>query len=277
MIFIMKRIGLYFGVILVVGFALAPIYQTVIMSLLHQSDILNSPIIPKRSSISLDNFRTLFSNGVVNLKLYLNSFIVAVVVSAATTMMSVLSGYALARFKFAGRILFGRAILLAYIIPPTLLLVPVYTTMVKFHLQNTLFAVALAQIMLALPFTVWLLRGFLQDIPTELDEAARVDGCSRMGVLFRIILPLAVPGIATAAVFAFLESWNEYLFSSVLVTSADQHTYPFGLYAVAGTYGDVRWGEAMAAATIGALPVFLIFILCQRWIVSGLTSGAVKG
>lgn len=277
MIFIMKRIGLYFGVILVVGFALAPIYQTVIMSLLHQSDILNSPIIPKRSSISLDNFRTLFSNGVVNLKLYLNSFIVAVVVSAATTMMSVLSGYALARFKFAGRILFGRAILLAYIIPPTLLLVPVYTTMVKFHLQNTLFAVALAQIMLALPFTVWLLRGFLQDIPTELDEAARVDGCSRIGVLFRIILPLAVPGIATAAVFAFLESWNEYLFSSVLVTSADQHTYPFGLYAVAGTYGDVRWGEAMAAATIGALPVFLIFILCQRWIVSGLTSGAVKG
>jgi multiple sugar transport system permease protein len=277
MIFIMKRIGLYFGVILVVGFALAPIYQTVIMSLLHQSDILNSPIIPKRSSISLDNFRTLFSNGVVNLKLYLNSFIVAVVVSAATTMMSVLSGYALARFKFAGRILFGRAILLAYIIPPTLLLVPVYTTMVKFHLQNTLFAVALAQIMLALPFTVWLLRGFLQDIPTELDEAARVDGCSRMGVLFRIILPLAVPGIATAAVFAFLESWNEYLFSSVLVTSADKHTYPFGLYAVAGTYGDVRWGEAMAAATIGALPVFLIFILCQRWIVSGLTSGAVKG
>ncbi|MCX6435182.1 MAG: carbohydrate ABC transporter permease [Actinobacteria bacterium] len=273
----MKRIGLYFGVILVVGFALAPIYQTVIMSLLHQSDILNSPIIPKRSSISLDNFRTLFSNGVVNLKLYLNSFIVAVVVSAATTMMSVLSGYALARFKFAGRILFGRAILLAYIIPPTLLLVPVYTTMVKFHLQNTLFAVALAQIMLALPFTVWLLRGFLQDIPTELDEAARVDGCSRIGVLFRIILPLAVPGIATAAVFAFLESWNEYLFSSVLVTSADQHTYPFGLYAVAGTYGDVRWGEAMAAATIGALPVFLIFILCQRWIVSGLTSGAVKG
>lgn len=277
MIFITKRIGLYFGVILVVGFALAPIYQTVIMSLLHQSDILNSPIIPKRSSISLDNFRTLFSNGVVNLKLYLNSFIVAVVVSAATTMMSVLSGYALARFKFAGRILFGRAILLAYIIPPTLLLVPVYTTMVKFHLQNTLFAVALAQIMLALPFTVWLLRGFLQDIPTELDEAARVDGCSRMGVLFRIILPLAVPGIATAAVFAFLESWNEFLFSSVLVTSADQHTYPFGLYAVAGTYGDVRWGEAMAAATIGALPVFLIFILCQRWIVSGLTSGAVKG
>ena len=277
MISIMKRIGLYVGVILVVGFALAPIYQTVIMSLLHQSDILNSPIIPKRSSLSLDNFRTLFSNGVVNLKLYLNSFVVAVVVSAATTMMSVLSGYALARFKFPGRILFGRAILLAYIIPPTLLLVPVYTTMVKFHLQNTLLAVVLAQIMLALPFTVWLLRGFLQDIPTELDEAARVDGCSRLGVLFRIILPLAVPGIATAAVFAFLESWNEYLFSSVLVTSADQHTYPFGLYAVAGTYGDVRWGEAMAAATIGALPVFLIFILCQRWIVSGLTSGAVKG
>lgn len=274
---ILKRMGLYLGVILVVGFALAPIYQTVMMSLLHQSDILNSPIVPKFNSLSFDNFRTLLSNGVVNLKLYVNSLVVAVAVSVGTTTMSVLSGYALARFKFPGRILFGRAILLAYIIPPTLLLVPVYTAMVKFHLQNTLVAIALAQIMLALPFTVWLLRGFLQDIPPELDDAARVDGCSRMGVLFRIILPLAVPGIATAAVFAFLESWNEFLFSSVLVTSPGQHTYPFGLYAVAGTYGDVRWGEAMAAATMGALPVFLIFLLCQRWIVSGLTSGAVKG
>jgi multiple sugar transport system permease protein len=274
---IIKRVGLYFGVLLIIGFALAPIYQTVMMSLLHQSDILNSPVIPKLSNISLDNYKRLFTNGVVNLKLYENSLIVAVVVSVVTTAMSVLSGYALARFKFPGRIIFGRAILLAYIIPPTLLLVPVYTAMVKFHLRDTLVAVALAQIMLALPFTVWLLRGFLQDIPAELDDAACVDGCSRLGVLFRIILPLAIPGIATAAVFAFLESWNEFLFSSVLVTSPSQHTYPFGLYAVAGTYGDVRWGEAMAAATMGALPVFLLFLLCQRWIVSGLTSGAVKG
>lgn len=274
---ILRRTAVYMAVAIVLLCALAPMYQMLMVSFTGQSEILNSPFFPSGGRITLDNYRALFGNGVVNLRIYANSLVVAVGVSVAATTLSILAGYALARFRFPGRTVIDRGVLLAYIIPPTLLLVPIYSMMVALRLDDTLIAVGMAQLVLALPFAIWLLRGFLRDIPAELDEAARIDGCSHLGVLIRIVLPLALPGIATVAIFAFLESWNEFLFASVLVTSPEQRTYPFGLYAVAGTYGDVRWGEAMAAATLGAIPVFILFLVFQKWIVSGLTSGAVKG
>ena len=156
-------------------------------------------------------------------------------------------------------------------------MVPIYVFMVGWQLEDTLVSVVLAHLTLTIPFSIWLLRGFFRDIPVDLDEAARVDGASRLGVLWRIIVPISLPGLAAVAVFIFLESWNEFLFASVLISSKGSLTFPVGLYSVAGTYGDVRWGETMAAAVVGIDPVFVLFLLFQRWLVSGLTSGAVKG
>jgi ABC-type glycerol-3-phosphate transport system permease component len=266
-----------FAVALVVLVALLPIYQMLLVSLLPQSRLLDGTLVPDVDDFSLANYRSLFSSGVVSPQVYVNSMLVGVASTVLATVISLLAGYALARYRFFGSAVFDRGVLVAYIIPPTLLLVPIYVTMVSWRLQDTLLSVILAHVVLSIPFTIWLLRGFLMDIPRELDEAARVDGASRLGVLFRVILPLSLPGIAAAGVFAFIESWNEFLFASVLVTSPQHRTFPFGLYALAGTYGDVRWGEAMAAATIGAVPIFVLFLLMQRWLVSGLTSGAVKG
>jgi len=254
-----------------------PVYQMFLVSLLPQRAILDSAVIPRLSDLSFQNYVRAFSNGTISPHIYLNSVAVGLATALIGTFISALAGYALARYRFFGSRVMDRFILLAYVIPPILLVVPIYVFMVGWQLEDTLVSVVLAHLTLTIPFSVWLLRGFFRDIPVDLDEAARVDGASRLGVLWRIIVPISLPGLAAVAVFIFLESWNEFLFSSVLISSKGSLTFPVGLYSVAGTYGDVRWGETMAAAVVGTIPVFVLFLLFQRWLVSGLTSGAVKG
>lgn len=254
-----------------------PIYQMVLVSFLPQAAILSSPVLPDPGILTIGNYVRTFTNGVISPVIYLNSSIVGMATTVLATTISVLAGYSLARFRFFGSRLMDRFILLAYVIPPILLVVPIYVTMVSWHLDDTLVSVVLAHTVLTVPFGIWLLRGFFRDIPIDLEEAARVDGASRLDVLTRVVLPVALPGLAAVAVFVFMESWNEFLFASVLLSSKQNETFPIGLYSVAGTYGDIRWGETMAAATVGALPMFILFLIFQRWLVSGLTSGAVKG
>ena len=254
-----------------------PVYQMFLVSLLPQRAILDSAVIPRLSDLSFQNYVRAFSSGTISPHIYLNSVGVGLVTALIGTFISALAGYSLARYRFFGSHVMDRFILLAYVIPPILLVVPIYVLMVGWQLEDTLVSVVLAHLTLTIPFSIWLLRGFFRDIPVDLDEAARVDGASRIGVLWRIIVPISLPGLAAVAVFIFLESWNEFLFSSVLISSKGSMTFPVGLYSVAGTYGDVRWGETMAAAVVGTIPVFVLFLLFQRWLVSGLTSGAVKG
>jgi len=257
--------------------AIMPVYQMILISFLPQRAILGSPLVPNLGDLTLQNYLRTFSNGVISPTIYLNSAIVGLVTMVIGTSISVLAGYSLTRYHFFGSRLADRFILLAYVVPPILLVVPIYVTMVNWHLEDTLLSLVLSYTILTIPFGIWLLRGFFRDIPIDLDEAARVDGASRVEVLLRIVLPISLPGLAAVAVFVFMESWNEFLFASVLISSKANQTFPIGLYSVAGTYGDIRWGETMAAATIGAVPVFVLFLIFQRWLVAGLTSGAVKG
>lgn len=266
--------ALAFILFLVVAF---PVYQMFLVSLLPQRAILDSAVVPELSDLSLQNYIRTFSNGTINPRIYLNSAIVGLATTFIGTVVSALAGYSLARFRFFGSGVMDRFVLLSYVIPAILLVVPIYVFMVGLGLEDTLVSVVLAHLTLTIPFGIWLLRGFFRDIPVDLDEAARVDGASRIGVLWRIVLPVSLPGLAAVAVFIFMESWNEFLFSSVLISSRSSQTFPVGLYSVAGTYGDIRWGETMAAAVVGTIPVFMLFLLFQRWLVAGLTSGAVKG
>ena len=254
-----------------------PVYQMILVSLLPQRAILDSSVIPRLADLSLQNYVRAFTNGTISPLIYLNSLLVGLATTLIGTAISALAGYSLARYRFPGSRFIDRFILLAYVIPPILLVVPIYVLMVGWQLDDSLVGIVLSHLMLAIPFGIWLLRGFFRDVPVELDEAARVDGASRLGVLWRIVLPVSLPGLAAVAVFIFMESWNEFLFASVLVTSKSVQTFPVGLNAVAATYGDIRWGETMAASVVGAVPVFVLFVLFQRWLVSGLTSGAVKG
>jgi ABC-type glycerol-3-phosphate transport system permease component len=272
------RVATYLLALVLLFVVLFPVYQMFLVSLLPQRAILDSSIVPQKlSDLSFGNYVKAFTNGTISPQIYVNSLAVGLAATVIGTAVSALAGYALARYRFFGSRVMDRFILLAYVIPPILLVVPIYVLMVDWQLEDTLVSVILSHLVLAIPFGIWLLRGFFRDIPVDLDEAARVDGASRLGVLWRIVLPISLPGLAAVAVFIFLESWNEFLFASVLISSKASKTFPVGLYSVAGTYGDIRWGETMAAAVVGTIPVFMLFLLFQRWLVSGLTSGAVKG
>ena len=166
-----------------------PVYQMFLVSLLPQRAILDSAVIPRLSDLSFQNYVRAFSNGTISPHIYLNSVAVGLATALIGTFISALAGYSLARYRFFGSRVMDRFILLAYVIPPILLVVPIYVFMVGWQLEDTLVSVVLAHLILTIPFSVWLLRGFFRDIPVDLDEAARVDGASRLGVLWRIIVP----------------------------------------------------------------------------------------
>jgi ABC-type glycerol-3-phosphate transport system permease component len=204
-----------------------------------------------------------------------NSLIVAVGTMAITVVLSTLAAYGLYRLRFPGRKLLFRIILLTYAFPGVLLLVPLYGMMSKLGLVDKLLALVIVDVTLASPFAVWMLQACFRTIPQELEEAAALDGATRLGIIVRIMLPLAAPGVASIAIFAFITSWTEYIFASVLIISEAHRTVPVGLAGIIGQY-QVDWGLLLAGATLTALPVLVLFGLVGRNFVEGLTAGAVR-
>src|SRR5262245_36716501 len=207
-----------------------------------------------------------------------NSLMVALATTALTLAVSALGGYALARLAFPGRNLIARMVLFTYTVPSVLLLIPLYTSIVRYGLQNTRLSLILAHATFAVPFTLWLLRGFFHSLPVELEDAAMIDGASHFGVLWRIVLPLAAPGLVTAALFGFILSWNEYLFTLVFINDDALRTIPVGVAAniMTGNIQPGHWPILMAASIVSSLPVGGLFLVMQKRPVQGLTAGGVK-
>jgi multiple sugar transport system permease protein len=204
-----------------------------------------------------------------------NSLIVAVGTMIITVILSTLAAYGLYRMRFPGRKMLFRIILVTYAFPGVLLLVPLYQMMSSLGLVDRLLALIVVDVTLAAPFAVWMLQAFFRTIPQELEEAAALDGATRLGIIVRIMLPLAAPGVASIAIFAFITSWTEYIFASILIISEANRTVPVGLAGIIGQY-QVDWGLLLAGATVTALPVLVLFGLVGRNFVEGLTAGAVR-
>jgi len=205
-----------------------------------------------------------------------NSLITAVVVTLTTTVVASLAGYAVARLRFPGRESVASLILILYLVPPALLFIPLYRVLAELGATNRLTALFLSYPTFTVPFCTWLLIGFFKALPTELEEAAFVDGAGRVAALTRVLLPLAAPGIVASAIFAFTLSWNEFLYALVFIQDETSLTVPVGLNLL--IYGDVfSWGQLMAASVITTLPVVALYIFIHRWMVEGLAAGAVKG
>ena len=206
-----------------------------------------------------------------------NSLIVVCIAVLASLVIAFLAAVALAKYRFSGRTLLIVLMIGIIMLPQAGLVIPLYVVLAKYHLVGTLTGVILTYLTFVLPFAVWTLRGFILGIPKDLEEAAMVDGSSRLGAFVRILLPLAAPGLVATAVFAFVTSWNEYIFASVLLSDQSDQTVTVWL---AGFYGGSRntdWGGLMAASTLTAIPVIVFFLLVQRRIMFGLTAGAVRG
>jgi len=206
-----------------------------------------------------------------------NSLIVVCATVAISIVLAFLAAVALARYGFAGRKLFVVLVIGIQMLPQAGLIIPLYVVLARYHQTNALIGLTITYMTFVLPFCVWTLRGFLLGIPKELEEAAMVDGSTRLGVFIKILLPLMGPGLVATAVFAFITTWNEYIFAVVLLHDQSKQTVTVWLSYFLGSSRHTDWGALMAASTLTAIPVVVFFLLVQRRIAFGLTSGAVRG
>ncbi len=205
-----------------------------------------------------------------------NSLIIVSVVVAASLMLAFLAALALAKFRFYGRSAFIVLIIGVQMIPLNALIIPIYLVLSKAHQVDKLTGVIVTYMTFVLPFTIWTLRGFMLGVPKDLEEAAQVDGSTRLGAFVRILLPLIGPGLVATSIFAFIQAWNEYIMAYVLLHDPSKQTLTVWLAAFTTSRG-TAWGPLMAGATLTALPVVIFFALVQRKVAFGLTAGAVRG
>lgn len=271
---LLARTGIGFAAFVIAAWSLFPIYWIVISSFRAPNALFTRPsLIP--GPFSLESYDTLLQVTDYPVQ-FRNSLIVASSVVAITIVLSVMIAYAVTRFRVPGKTLIIGTMLYAYMFPPMLLAIPLYGIFVSLGIADSLAALVIAHCTLTLPLGVWLLWGFFKAMPFELEEAAMVDGCTRLGSFLRVVLPLSLPGIVTVAVFAFLLSWTDYAYALVMISSDAQKTLPVGIASMIGAF-DMRWGEIMAGASLIAAPLFLMFVFLSRYFIQGLSAGAMKG
>ena len=227
------------------------------------------------SNPTFENFVNIFTN--TNFPRYLlNSFIVAIVAMVLCTVFAATAGYVIARkstFFFRS---YGVTLLLLQMFPTILLLLPLFLIFKSLGLVNTIYALIITYTAMNLPFSIWLVRSFFSTIPTDLEEAARIDGCSQFKTFYKIILPLALPGLATVAIFTFVNSWNDYLMASLFLRSDNIYTLTVGLHSFINQHS-FQWSNLMSASTVSVLPTVLFLVIAQKYLIQGLSAGATKG
>ncbi|KAA3664629.1 MAG: carbohydrate ABC transporter permease [Chloroflexi bacterium] len=275
-IFVSTNLIYIFCIILALGF-LFPIVWSGLNSIKPPAEAAAVPPTYLPSHFSFENYTKLNDIGVGLPKYFSNSVIVAAITVAGTILLSGLGGYGFARFSFRGKNVLFVIILSALMIPFQSILTPLFLIMGFLKLQNTLFGLALVYITFQLPFGLFLMRNSFESIPRELEEAALLDGCSSFSMLYRVMLPLVMPGIITVTIYTFINSWNEFLAALIFMTQEDNFTLPILLSNVQAGFFGIDWGALQAGVMVAIIPCVVLFLLLQRYYLEGLTSGAVKG
>jgi multiple sugar transport system permease protein len=269
-----QKILYYTLLVLLALLILFPIYYMITISLKLPRDIYRDPsLLPLNAT--LQNYIDLFTKQdfLLNIR---NSFIVSGAATLISVFISCLAAYSLVRLKYRYRDWIGRLILFAYLTPSALLFIPLAVIIARLGLGNTLHGLIFVYLTFSAPLSTWLMMGYFRGIPADLEEQAMVDGATRWVALFRIVLPLAAPGLVAVSVFTFTGAWNELLLALIFITSPSLQTVPVAVsYLITG---DVfRWGLIMAGSVSAAVPVMVLYYLAQRFVVQGLAAGAVKG
>jgi multiple sugar transport system permease protein len=271
---ILSRIGLYAGLVVLLIFVIFPIYYMLAVSFRSQSSMFSNPSwFPV--DLSLKNYRVAFASREF-LTSMRNSIVVGVVTTSVGLVFSILAAYSLTILRYRGRDTFGRVIIIAFLTPGALLFIPLAVIAARLNISNTLHGLMIIYLSFIVPLGTYLLLGFFRNLVGELEEAARMDGATRLQALWFILLPLIAPGVASVAILTFTACWNEYLYALVLNPNPEFRTLP-----VAVTFLQVAdespLGLIMAYSAIGAIPILILFFIGQRFIVEGLQTGAVKG
>jgi ABC-type glycerol-3-phosphate transport system permease component len=267
-------LAVWIALLVALAVVLFPLYWMLNTSLKPSTEVFQSPPGFISAQWSLDAYAEIFRTRPIA-RYLLNSLIVSLGATLLSVTLAALAAYGFTRFFIRGANAFIIFLLFTKMLPETLLIVPYFQLMSALGLVDTYLALILAYSSFALPFSVWMLIGFFRTIPREIDEAAIVDGASRLQAFWRVILPLARPGLAAVALFTFIIAWNSYVWALVLTTNPDMFVISVGITNLVGEYR-VQWNELMAASMIGALPVMVLYAFLNRHLVSAITAGAVK-
>lgn len=273
-----NRIPLMLGYLLLIAGCTAvvlPLSWMVITSLKSMTDItLSKGLKLFPSGPTLENYRNIW--GDYPIASYIKNSLAAV---GGSTIFGVicasLCGYGLSRYEFRGKSLLLGFLLVTQMFPAVMKIIPYYKILVSVHLNNSIFGLMIVYASFSIPFCTWLMYGYFKSIPTGLDEAARVDGSSAFHTFWRIVLPIAMPGLVATVIYAFLQNWNEYMFASVLMSSDEKKTITYAISTMADSY-KIQWNYLMCAAMISSVPTLAVFVVMQKYLIAGMTAGAVK-
>ena len=277
-----RKLFLYLIVFVIVIWTIAPFLWLIISSFSYKIDLLSIPLqwIPRR--ITFENYQQLFSykgrlnvNAALFTKSTMNSMIIAFATTLVAMFLGVLAAYALARVKFRGSNIYMGTMMGAQMIPPIAIVIPLYVILRNLDIYDTHLGLILVYLSFVLPLVIWLMRSYFATIPTELEDAARIDGCTRLQALVKIVLPLSGPGLVSVLIFAFIASWNEYLYAFIY-TNVDAKTLPV-LIGEFSTKLGLEYLKIAAAGVIASLPPIILALIFQKYLIKGLTAGAVKG
>ncbi len=271
---ILARVGVAVGLVLGAAFAGLPVLWMLSSSFKSNTEIFEFPPRLITEAFSFQAYITIFSDP-EKVRFFINSYVVSGVVTILTLLIAIMAAYAFSRFDFPFKKPLNMVIVSVQAVPPITLLIPYFGLMVSLGLYNTYAGLILTYMVFTLPYAIIMMTGYFNTLPRELDEAVRVDGAGSWTALWKILVPISVPGIVSVGIYTFMIAWNEYLFALTLTKTNDMRTVPIGIQLLMGQHS-YEWNEMMAMSILGSIPVLALFLFFQRYFIGGLTSGSVK-
>jgi multiple sugar transport system permease protein len=271
---VLARIAIAIGLVLGAGFAGLPVLWMLSSSFKSNTEIFEFPPRLITEAFSFQAYATIFGDP-EKVRFFINSYVVSGAVTILTLFIAIMAAYAFSRFDFPFKKPLNMIIVSVQAVPPITLLIPYFGLMVTLGLYNTYPGLILTYMVFTLPYAIIMMTGYFNTLPRELDEAVRVDGAGSWTALWKILVPISVPGIVSVGIYTFMIAWNEYLFALTLTKTNDMRTVPIGIQLLMGQHS-YEWNEMMAMSILGSIPVLALFLFFQRYFIGGLTSGSVK-
>jgi multiple sugar transport system permease protein len=269
-----RKAALVAALVLGACFSALPVLWMLSSSFKSNSEIFQFPPRLITPGFSLDAYTTIFTDP-VKLRFFFNSYVVALSVTVLSLVVAVLAAYAFSRYEFWGKKTINVVVVSVQAVPPITLLIPYFGLMVTLRLYNTYQGLILTYMVFTLPYAIIMMTGYLNTLPRELDEAVKMDGAGPMTALWRILVPISVPGLVSVGVYTFMIAWNEFLFALTLTRTEEMRTVPIGIQLLMGQHS-YEWNQMMAMSILGCIPVLILFLFFQRYFIGGMTAGAVK-
>lgn len=265
---------IYLGLAAGLVFACFPVLWMVFSSVKSNTEIFALPPTLLPREFTWKAYLSIFNDS-TKVRFFINSYLVATAVTLLTVLIAIMAGYSLSRYQFRMKKTLSLFIISTQTVPPITLLIPYFGIVVAFRLYDTYFALILTYLVFTLPYAILMMTGYFNTLPKEFDEAVMVDGGSSWTALWRVLVPVSIPGIVATGVYTFLLAWNEFLFALTLTKSMDMRTVPIGIQLLMGQHA-YEWNEMMAMSVLGSLPILAMYMFVQRYFLAGMTAGSIK-